>query len=49
MPMQLNEKQTIAFTLMKEGKNVFITGPGGVGKTALIKKFKNDQTNNWTY
>ena len=45
MPMQLNEKQTIAFTLMKEGKNVFITGPGGVGKTALIKKFKNDQTN----
>ena len=44
MPMQLNEKQTIAFTLMKEGKNVFITGPGGVGKTALIKKFKNDQS-----
>jgi len=37
--IKLNEKQTIAFGLMAEGKSVFLTGPGGVGKTALIKLF----------
>ena len=29
----------IAFNAMKSGRSVFITGPGGVGKTHLIKRF----------
>ena len=37
--IELNEKQNIAYSLMANGKNVFITGPGGTGKTAVIKLF----------
>ena len=37
--IKLTEKQNIAYNLMCEGKNVFITGSGGVGKTKLIKFF----------
>ena len=37
--IELNEKQIIAYSLMANGKNVFITGPGGTGKTAVIKLF----------
>jgi ATP-dependent DNA helicase PIF1 len=36
---KLNEKQNQAYSLMASGKNVFITGPGGTGKTCLIKLF----------
>jgi ATP-dependent DNA helicase PIF1 len=32
--------QQIALDLIKEGKNIFLTGPGGVGKSALIKSLK---------
>ena len=39
--IKLNHKQTIAFNLLQKGENIFITGPGGVGKSALIKIFKD--------
>lgn len=35
----MNEKQKIAYEMMCNGKNIFITGGGGVGKSYLIKKF----------
>jgi ATP-dependent DNA helicase PIF1 len=38
--MNLNEEQEYAFELLKLRKNVFITGPGGTGKTTLINKFR---------
>lgn len=34
----LNEEQQTAIDMIKEGKNIFITGPGGVGKTFLIRE-----------
>lgn len=33
----LSENQILAFDLFKKNKNIFITGPGGSGKTHLIK------------
>ncbi len=36
----LNKEQEDVFEAMKEGKNMFITGQAGVGKTFLIKKYK---------
>lgn len=30
--IKLSEKQNIAYNLMTKGKNIFVTGPGGVGK-----------------
>ena len=41
MSLELTTCQSNAFKLMSEGKNVFITGPGGVGKSLLIKMFKD--------
>ena len=35
----LNHKQKYALDMMKKGKNIFLTGPGGVGKSLLIKTF----------
>lgn len=34
----LSNEQNYAFELFKQRKNIFITGPGGTGKTFLIKK-----------
>lgn len=35
--MELSKEQNEAFNKYLEGKNIFITGPGGVGKSAIIK------------
>jgi ATP-dependent DNA helicase PIF1 len=37
--IKLTKKQNEAYSLMEKGTSVFITGPGGVGKTSLIKTF----------
>jgi ATP-dependent DNA helicase PIF1 len=36
--MELSKEQQKAFDKYKQGQNLFITGPGGSGKSALIKK-----------
>jgi ATP-dependent DNA helicase PIF1 len=40
--MELTKKQQKAIDLMLKGESVFITGPGGVGKTEVIKRFYQD-------
>lgn len=40
--MQFSEEQQIAFDKYIQGKNIFITGPGGTGKSALIKHIQKD-------
>lgn len=37
--IRLKKKQAQAYSLLTQDKNVFLTGPGGVGKTALLKMF----------
>jgi ATP-dependent DNA helicase PIF1 len=41
MSFELSEKQKNAFLSMQNGKNVFLTGPGGSGKSFLLKYFIN--------
>lgn len=38
--MKLNEGQTNAFEAIKSGRNVFLTGQAGTGKSELIKEIK---------
>jgi len=40
-----SKSQEEAFTKYKEGKNIFITGPGGSGKSKLIKDIQKDARN----
>jgi ATP-dependent DNA helicase PIF1 len=40
--MNYSEEQINAFTAYSQGANIFITGPGGTGKTALIKYIQKD-------
>lgn len=37
--LMIIDKQCKALNAMKSGKNIFITGPGGTGKSYLIKEF----------
>ena len=39
--MSLNEDQNRVFNLFKNGKSLFITGPGGCGKSFLLKHIKD--------
>ena len=43
--MELSNEQKKAFKYYKTGRNVFISGPGGAGKTELIKRIVEDATN----
>ena len=43
--MELSREQQLAFDKYVLGKNIFITGPGGSGKSALIKKIYNHAQN----
>jgi ATP-dependent DNA helicase PIF1 len=38
MSQLLSNEQQVAFDLFKKGQNIFISGPGGVGKSFLINK-----------
>jgi ATP-dependent DNA helicase PIF1 len=41
MEKELSQDQKYAFDKFKKGENLFITGPGGSGKTELIKNMVN--------
>ena len=40
--MEYSYEQTLVFNKYNERKNIFITGPGGTGKSALIKYIQKD-------
>jgi len=47
--MEFSEEQQLAFNKYVQGKNIFITGPGGTGKSALIKHIHRDAHNKSKY
>jgi len=46
--MELSEEQQYAYEKWREGSNIFITGPGGCGKTHLIKYIYQTQLRHTT-
>lgn len=42
----LNREQTVAFNILNNGKNVFLTGDAGSGKSYLVRKFIEQLENN---
>ena len=44
--MKLSPEQTYALQSFEEGNNIFVTGPGGTGKTALIQHIVKHCENN---
>ena len=45
----LSPEQQHALQLMKDGKNVFLTGKAGTGKTEIIRRFKEECRKNVAY
>ena len=39
-PIQLSEEQSQALHLMLSGKNVFLTGEAGTGKSTVLRQFR---------
>ena len=42
--MQLDDEQNHALKLMLSGRNVFLTGEAGTGKSTVLREFKRQAT-----